>query len=253
MDGLRNDIQKLTDAIKTVSSKISSMDENISSIKADVANITTELTSMRREINMTKNDVYELKDQQDSHSMKIHNLDAKVNKLEQLQLANQLQMHNVPPKLTPKQILDDLDKWAGDAFDSRMIDKLSIGGNRKFHSKIAFITFATIATKSRFLNFVKSKQKDENGSYIPILNENVFELSGDDTMRGREINFRSPMSDGNRAIFQYLRNEGRAVHQHIQVWIAMSGQVMMRTSKDEKPIIVETLPKATSIIDGMTC
>ncbi|KAG5670608.1 hypothetical protein PVAND_000857 [Polypedilum vanderplanki] len=135
------------------------------------------------------------------------------NRLEQLNLADQISIHNLPKNIEIKVLIQKLNQWSNGLFEDKYIRRVNIINSKEYSNSTAFISFWTEQAKHSFLNFLKTKQKDTEGRYVPILTEHLFvleQLNHQDV--GKSIDFRSPMTKLNAPDFQ-----------HASPWIKQQG------------------------------
>ena len=101
--------------------------------------------------------------------------------------------------------LEDMNRWSGNLMNKECIKRINL--INKGPNKLAFIHFSTTTDRIKLMEFVKSKQRDANKSFIPITNGQVFSLEPNDTSRPNNIEFRTVMTERNREIFNAIRAE----------------------------------------------
>jgi hypothetical protein len=194
-------------------------------------------------------EIEQIKEKQTVQDSQIASLHSQLNKQIQLGLENQLSIHNLPSKLDAKMLIESLNKWSHNLFNETMIKKINLPLNKDKTSKSAYIHFWDDKDKIELLKFIKAQQKDNNKKYKPILNEDIFQLDEADTNRGVSLSFRSPMSEINREIFNYLRKESRLKYKEAAVWISQ-GQVMIKIRRDDKPIAIHSIQQARQLLNN---
>lgn len=240
--------KEILQAIQQINTKLASMDSKLEVIKEDVLQLKVDVQQVKQDVRYANNKIVHVESIQQQQQKQIYSLNKAVNLLEQDNLKCHLSIHNIPLQFNVQQLQDALTNWSCNAFDSSRLTKISLPATRDKQSKIAFIQFLSLADKTHFMSFVKSKQKDSTGKYIPILNDDVFVLEEDDIKRGIELNFRSPMTNVNREIFNWLRKEGKRIHPEINVWMNR-GTVNVRLTRGGEAHSIYTLEQAKDFAD----
>lgn len=215
---------------------------NISMLTAEVKQVKDEITEIRAEVLTLEESNIEI------HN-KISDHDFQLNIIKQRLLENQLAMVNIAPTLNEESFLDDMDKWSGNILKQSLLSH-NFSSNNKFKSKSAFLNFNTLSDKKKFMNFLKTKQKDANKKFIPILNENIFTLKDSDINRANVIEFRTPMTKMNRDIFNKARDAKKKNAVIEGVWIS-NGSVRIRI-KNMKPIQINSVQQLDELFNSMS-
>lgn len=203
---LRNDVTAINKKLDDVETKISETDKKVADIEKRI-------------------DI-QIKDQAISNSTQ----EASFNRLEQLNLNSKLTILNLPADLQLQQIITGIATWSGMDW-SNSVKRTSI--NRSPHFKSIYLEFWSPFHRNKFMDFIKSKQRDQNGQYIGIVNEHIFELNANHPARGEEINMRQEFTTINKEIFNEARKY-RATFKH--VWLGDQGDVLVRLSEQGKAI-----------------
>ncbi|KAG5666096.1 hypothetical protein PVAND_017689 [Polypedilum vanderplanki] len=105
-------------------------------------------------------------------------------------------------------LTSELNSWSNGLFESVNIRRVNIIKSKDNLNSTAFVSFWTEQAKFNFLHFLRSKQKDSDGRFIPILAEHIFTQVPHSSHRNaaRTIDyFRSPMTKLNHKFFSLLR------------------------------------------------
>lgn len=223
MDEIKSQLSMMNQKMDEFTARL---DTKIDSAIADMKKLQNELTEVRAEVMNVEDDNKEI-------NKKILSHEQQLNVLNQLKLENQLSMVNIAATIDEDKFLEDVNNWCGNILNETLMSH-NFSSNPKFKTKAAHLHFNTVAGKMKFLNFVKSKQKDANKKYMPILNEYIFTLKQSDVNRANPVDFRSPMTDTNREVFNLARKVKRKNQMIEGVWMS-NGSIKIRIGK-LKPI-----------------
>jgi hypothetical protein len=230
----RNDMSIMHSKMDDISRK---MDERINKIEMDVKQVQEEIVNVKAEIIPLEEKAIEV-------DASIERQEYEINKLNQISIQNQVIMVNIASSINDQQFLRDLNKWTSN------ITKDSMANYKLFKSKgsqTAILDFSSIILKKRFLDFIKSKQKDNEQKYVPILNEHIFQMQDNDTERANVIEIRTAMTKMNRELFNSARAE-RKINKKIEgIWIT-NGTVNMRLKDQKKPFQLKSLDHLNELV-----
>jgi tetrahydromethanopterin S-methyltransferase subunit G len=232
--------------LQTINNTIAEMNKNMIS---EFQKLNSRFDDLESRLSNANQEIEQIKEKQTVQDSQIASLHSQLNKQIQLGLENQLSIHNLPSKLDAKMLIESLNKWSHNLFNETMIKKINLPLNKSKTSKSAYIHFWDDKDKIKLLKFIKAQQKDNNKKYKPILNEDIFQLGEADTNRGVSLSFRSPMSEINREIFNYLRKESRLKYKEAAVWISQ-GLVMIKIRRDDKPIAIHSIQQARQLLNN---
>lgn len=241
---------EILESIRELKGTLKTMDSKLSLIKGDVTQLKDDMQQVKEDVRYANNKILHVENYQQQQQQQIQHLNKTVNMLEQNNLNCQLSIHNIPNHLSAQQCQEALAKWSNGVFDPAKVLRFTLPLTRKKDSKIAFIHFASTADKIIFMKFITAKHKDSSGAHVPILNEQLFQLKEDDTKRGIELNFRTPMTSLNQEIFMWLRKEGRRIHPDIKVWISSKGTVHSRLSQAAQAKPIFSIEQAKDFVDA---
>jgi hypothetical protein len=156
-------------------------------------------------------------------------------------------MVNIAPTVKEDKFMEDMNRWCNNMLKETLLSH-SFSSNEKYKSKSAHLHFNTMNDKKKFLNFLKTKQRDANNKFIPVLNENIFTLQDSDVNRANAIEFRTPMTSINREIFNKARKAKKKNAAIEGVWIS-NGIVKIRL-KNKKPVQIIDIEHLNNIFSS---
>ncbi|KAL7046369.1 hypothetical protein ACKWTF_002554 [Chironomus riparius] len=112
--------------------------------------------------------------------------DSQINAINQILLEKQIIMVNIATTINEGKFLEDMNKWSNNILKDTLMSH-NFSSNEKYKYKSAHLRFNTSNDKKKFLSFLKTKQKDANNKYIPVLNENIFTLKDSDVNVAKAI------------------------------------------------------------------
>jgi hypothetical protein len=225
--------EKIDELSRKFDVKLEKMEEDMKEIQEDVIN--------------AKNDITALEEKSTELDDKVGSISTELNILNQIMLQDQLVMVNIATSIDEDRFIESLHKWT-DNIIKNSLASIKLTTNEKLKSKSAFMKFTSFDNKKIFLDFIKKKQKKEQ-NYVPILNEDIFELPDSDVNRADIIEFRTPMTSMNRDIFKAAR-EARKVNKSIEgVWIS-KGAVQMRIRNVKKPQQINSIEHIKAILSS---
>lgn len=205
--------------------------------------IEMDVQQLRNDFEQTKEDINRLNTTQNMANEKILDLEVRQNILEQQALENQLIMMNLPPSISNEKLIESINNWTGNITKKESINKVNIIS--KNNKSSAFIHFSTTTDKQFFMNFVKTKKKiGEN--YVPILNEQIFELADDDTTRANAVEFSPIMTEKNNRITKAIRDAKKKNSNIERSWLS-NGSVFLKLKNQQKAIRIDTIQKLDNI------
>lgn len=235
---LKNEISILHSKINDINLKL---DERMDKIEANVKNVQDEIVHIRA-------DIIPLEEKTNELDLSSQRHDLEINVLNQVAIQNQVILVNVSSSINEQNFQRDMNKWTSD------VTKDTIANFKLFKSKgsqTAVIDFATMLSKKKFLEFIKSKQKDQQQKYIPILNEHIFDMAEDDATRANVIEIRTAMTKVNRELFNKAREE-RKLNKDIEgIWIA-NGSVNIRIKNVKKPYQLTSIDHLDELLRAST-
>ncbi|CAG9799289.1 unnamed protein product [Chironomus riparius] len=215
-------------------------DSKVDTMIADVNQVKKDLEDVRGEIINLEVDNVEIQ-------KKIKNHDSQLNAINQMMLEKEITMVNIASTIKEEKFLEDMNKWSNNIIKETLMSH-NFSSNAKYKSKSAHLHFNTMNDKKKFLNFLKTKQRDVNKKYIPILNENIFTLQDSDVNRANAIEFRTPMTSINRELFNKARNAKKKNPSIEGVWIS-NGTMRIRI-KDKKPVQINDIEQLTDLFSS---
>jgi hypothetical protein len=244
------DISEITKSIsefrKHYDTTTKEMRDEYKKVNDNITLLTTELIAARRDINELMTRVEKIEKDKESESKLASTESAKVNALEQRAIDTQLCISNVPPCVDTDKALAALSNWSNIKLDEMTINRAAIISSKNKRSSNLHIDFANINIKSRFMRYVKAKQKNELKKYMPILAEHIFVIPEDDTTRGLELNFRDQFTEVNKKIFNAAREKKDLF---IAVWKSQ-GYIYCKSLPEDKPIRILSLDHLQELIKG---
>jgi hypothetical protein len=213
------------------------MREEYKKANENITLLTTELTAARKDINALTSRVDKIEKEKHEELKMATQTAAKLNALEQRAIDTQLSISNVPACLDTDKALAELSNWSNIKLDETAINRAAITTSKNKTSSNLQIDFANINTKARFMRFVKTKQKNENKKYIPILAEHIFGISDTNTARGLELSFRDQFTEVNKKIFNKARDNKNIF---TAVWKSQ-GYIYCKSLPEDKPIRILSL------------
>lgn len=239
LESIMASINSTKDSIDKNNTLLNDLQLSVTGIKDEITKINTMLTSINNDLTITKNEVEKIKirlDVVENAQMKqnaINNeISASINTIEQLGKASELSIHNLPPELEKNDVILALASWSGLSMDLDSFKYSSLVKSKKDYSSTLYLNFNQEAMKNKFMEIVKSCQRDVNKKYIPLLCESVFELSTNNKSRGVELQFRNSFTKINRNIF----NEARKLKSlFCAVWLNQ-GNILVKEKEGDKPI-----------------
>lgn len=259
------DIRKTLNAINKVlernTSEAKITNKSIQKLQNDIAKIDTNLSEMREEIDENKEKLegmgkrMDCTDEKIEKQQKVIHEQAKliksqqivINSLQQQHKSNQISIHNIPKQLNKQEVNKALSDWSQVDLSDRTIKKSSLVRSKTSSTATSYINFYSDSTKDQFMGFIKSKQRDANGKYVPITCEDVFDIPDNDPCRGIEINVRIVLSDTNKKIFNRAR-ECKGIFNF--VWLDMDGFIMIKEKKDDKAIRISSIEQLEEEINN---
>lgn len=232
-------INSTRESIDKNSTILNDLQLSVSGIKEEIAKIDTKLAAISNDLSLTKKEVEGIKTRLDvveNAQLKqndVNNeLSASINTITQLGKASELSIHNLPPELEKDDIILSFASWSGLNLNEDSFKYSSLVKSKKDNTATLYLNFYQESLKIKFMNIVKSCQRDVNKKYIPLLCESVFELSRNNKLRGVELQFRNSMTNVNRNIF----NDARKLKSvYCAVWLSQ-GNILVKEKEGDKPI-----------------
>lgn len=226
--------QKIEELSMKFESKVELLLTDVKQVKEEVENVRTEMLDLEEDNSrMNKN----IKSNQNQ-----------LNALNQLMLENQLTMVNIASTVNEEIFLDDMNKWSNNILNNSLMS-YNFSSNAKYKSKAVHLHFNTLNDKKKFTNFLKTKQKDANMQYIPVLNEHIFTLKDSDVNRANTIDFRTPMTKINREIFNKARKAKKNNNLIEGIWISR-GSIKI-SIKNMKPVLIDDIEHLKEVFSSM--
>ena len=243
------DINKLLDAfcarmekmIDNTNNKIESM---CAKLEQQMQKLDKDVQDLRNDFVQTKSEIKRIEESQSMTSEKIQQLEIRQNITEQIALENQILMLNLPPSITKEKLIESINSWTNNLIKSHSIRRINLV--TKTNKKSAFIHFTSVTDKQLYMEFVKAKRKDRNEKYIPIINEQVFQLEEGDTSKANIIEFQTLMTPTNKQIFDTIRNAKKTNSNIERTWIS-NGSVFLKLKSQTKSIRIDTLKHFNNI------
>jgi len=217
-------------------------------LELQIQKLDKDVQDLRNDVTQTKEEIKRIEESQSIASDKIQQLEVRQNITEQLALENQILMLNLPPTITKEKLTESINSWTGNLIKNHSIKRINLVA--KSNKKSAFIHFTTVTDKQLFMDFVKAKKKDGNGQYIPIINEQVFQLEDNDTSKANVIEFQTLMTQTNKQIFDAIRNAKKTNSNIEKTWIS-NGSVFLKMKNQTKSIRIDTLQHFNNISSSM--
>lgn len=235
MKEIRTEYSMLTGKIDDINRKF---DEKIEKMEGDIKDVKDGIINIKAEIIPLEEITTEL-------DTKVNKFEIDINILNQTMLQDQLVMVNIANSVDEKRFIECLHKWTDNLMKSSL-ESVKLISDGKSKSKTAFMKFTSLNQKKIFLDFIKKQQKRQQ-NFIPILNEDIFELSESDVNRADVIEFRTPMTNRNREIFKAAR-DAKKINKNIEgVWIS-KGAVHMRIKNVKTPQQLNSIEQIKDIL-----
>ena len=232
---LKNFMDEMRGQMTAMSQRMDEWNRNfdckIDTLIADVNLVKKDLEDVRGEVINLEVDNLEIHKKIQSH-------DSQINAINQILLEKQITMVNIASTIKEDNFLEDMNKWCNNILKDTLMSH-NFSSNEKYKSKSAHSHFNTLNNKKKFLSFLKTKQKDANNKFIPVLNENIFTLKDSDVNRAKAIEFRTPMTYINRVIFNKARDAKKKNAAIEGVWIS-NGTIKIRM-KNKKPVQINEI------------
>ena len=243
------DINKLLDAFcarmeKMIDSTNNKIETMCTKLEQQMNKLDKDVQELRNDFVETKEEIKRIEENQSMASEKIQQLEVRQNIIEQLALENQILMLNLPPSITKDKLVESINSWTDNLIKSHSIKRINLVA--KTNKKSAFIHFTTVTDKQLFMDFVKAKRKDGNEKYVPIINEQVFQLEEGDTSKANVIEFQTLMTQTNKQIFDAIRNAKKTNSNIERTWIS-NGSVFLKLKSQTKSIRIDTLQHFNNI------
>lgn len=213
-------------------------------LELKIQKIDEDIQQLRNDFNCTKEDIKRIDQNQAITSSKIHEIEVKQNINEQLALENQIMMTNLSAAITKEKLTEGIVTWTDNLIKKHSIKKVNLIAKNK--TKKAFIHFTTVTDKLIFMDFVKNKKKDTNDKYIPITNEQIFELEPTDISRANSIEFQAIMTNWNYKISQAIRTAKKNNQNIDKSWIA-NGSIFLKLKNQTKAVRIDTIEQFENI------
>lgn len=251
IDNILKSITELTALVKKTVTDISLINTAITNIQTEMSNMnlrisTTEesLISARNGVSKVSKRVDDLEIDKNTLAVSQQNQLSAINSMEQIKMVRNMTIHNIPQELELDKALLDIGRWSGFQLSRENLKSARL--TNQYRKKYLHLEFWQEKDKFEFNRNIKSKQKNPDGSYIPVLCENVFELDVQSTSRGVELLFRQPMTEINREIF----NEARKHREVLKfVWIGGNGHVMVKQDEKARPTVIHSLEHLATVIE----
>ena len=215
-------LDTLTVISTTTSNDVKSIKTTIDEMKSDIRTINQRIDSITSEQNKITADVEDLTTRTNEIEEKITTASERCvtldNNMEQIRKFTELSIVNIPKKLELKQILQDVETWSQTNLSASI--KRSFTTNDKT-SQSLHLNFWSEQHKNQFMSNVKKKQYNNNGQYIPVLAEDIFEMMESDP-GSAELQFRNSMTPMNRQIFNLARKHKKIFK---FVWLGDNGHI----------------------------
>ncbi|KAL7016248.1 hypothetical protein ACKWTF_009975 [Chironomus riparius] len=239
----KNDIQELKQLIATntvtLNNSITTLNNNIIMLKNDITALKTNMQDITSRIEVIEGSKM-------SESQILIDTAAEINALNQMKLESQLSILNIPLEIDSKQALEWISKWSKIELNDNNIKRAGIVKPKGKNSAILQLDFYDLAVKHKLMREVKCAQKDKDKKYIPILCEQIFNISPSNVARGQELNFREPFTELNRNLFNTARK-----HRNIfsNVWVSR-GFIMVKQEQGEN-IKVKSMQQLNLLINTL--
>ena len=243
---------------KRTKSKAKDMDEILSSInkklellpvlEQKIDAISADFHELKQEVNAMKQRITAIEEIQRKNCEKIDKHRIEMNITKQLSLENQLMVTDIPKSITKEKFIADVDIWTKGLLSELGYKKLILSQNAK--SAIAFIHLWSIKDKHRFMDFVRTREKSKDGRYTAITNSMVFQLNEDDTSNPKIVNFRTPMTEQNREIFNQARKMKKQNENIERCWMS-NGSILIKMKGQVKHTKLDDIQQLEDIKNSL--
>lgn len=251
LDSILNSVDQLTKLVTQVVADITQIKTTMIKLQTDMSEMNNRITSTEEKLTTAQNDitninnrVSELETNKNTLMVSQQNQISIINAFEQMKMATSIMIRNIPQEVELDQALNSISKWSDVDLSKKSLKNARFMKQHK--NQCIFMDFWHEKDKANFNKRIKSKQKLPDGTYTPILCENIFRLDNQSINRGVELLFRQPMTEMNRRIF----NEARK-HRDIFkfVWIGVNGHVMVKRNEGSSPICINSEDHLATVID----
>lgn len=250
LDRMENAIENLTNLVNQVVTDFSQIKASIINMQADISSLNARLLSTETHMKETQKDTKELKRKSETTEVDLNAITiihqkqtSAINALEQKVHASKVLVHHIPKEIDLNRALNDIGKWCGADLSRKFVRSAHFFNANK--AKCAQIEFWNSQIKSEFNARVKVKRSNPDGSFLPTLCEDIFNLEPQSTSRGVQVQFRHPMTEINRMIFNEARRH-RDVFKFI--WIGANGHVLVKQNEKSNAAVLHTVEDIATVI-----
>lgn len=244
LDSIMKLIAQNNSEMKDLRASVDSMKREITKVNNSISIMQQQIIDCQTDSDLLKERLEKIEEQNTTLSTQIEEKSANMNALNQLNMSTQIAIHNIPPTLDSETAISSLSQWSKINLKENLKHANLVKMKQKM-SCILYVDLSNMMIKQQLLDSVRAYQWSKAGQFTPILCEDIFNISHNDSHRGTQVDFRQIFTDDNKKIFNEAR-KNKSIFKSVS--LGARGYIMVRKANDTKPIDVRSMKHLISLI-----